>query len=128
MFWGAFSYNGTLKLQKIKNNIDSNGYIKILEEAFENDIKSLKQYKNKNFIFMQDNASVHSSKLTMTWLNKQKNIELLQWPSKSPDLNPIENIRGYLKNKVYYNKKCYNNSKELEKTILKEWELFEKII
>ena len=77
---------------------------------------------------MQDNASVHSSKLTMSWLNKQKNIELLQWPSKSPDLNPIVNIRGYLKNKVYYNKKCYNNAKELEKAILKEWELLEKII
>ncbi len=42
-----------------------------------------------NAIFLQDNAAINTSKLTKDWF-KTKNIEVLDWPTKSPDLNPIE--------------------------------------
>ena len=38
---------------------------------------------------MQDNASSHASKKTKEFL-ELNNIELLDHPSLSPDLNPIE--------------------------------------
>ena len=30
----------------------------------------------------------------------EKNISLLEWPPYSPDLNPIENVRGRIKKKM----------------------------
>ena len=42
-----------------------------------------------NAIFQQDNIAMHTSKLTKDWF-KTKNIEVLEWSTKSPDLIPIE--------------------------------------
>ena len=120
MFWGGFSYNGTLKLQKIDANLNSIGYTDLLKNAFENGLEDIKFYENKKIMFQQDNAPIHCSKYTINWLKSEDNIKLLKWPSKSPDLNPIENLWGYLTHKVYDGKKQYNSKEELEKSIIKE--------
>ena len=40
---------------------------------------------------MQDNASIHKAEIVKTFLQKEK-INVLKWPPRSPDLNPIENV------------------------------------
>ena len=42
-------------------------------------------------LFIQYNAPCHKAKKVMDFLQKQ-NIETLNWPPQSPDLNPIENL------------------------------------
>ena len=118
---GGFSYNGTLKLQKIESNINSSEYTDLLKNAFENNFNNIKFNKNKKIRFQQDNAPIHCSKYTKNWLKSQGNIKVLKWPAKSPDLNPIENLWGYLTLKVYEGKKQYSSKKELENAIIKEW-------
>ncbi|KAL4489341.1 hypothetical protein ABPG72_018996 [Tetrahymena utriculariae] len=86
--WKSISYSGSLQLTKIFDKMDCEDYLKILEDLFEEQ----EEYWNQNrVIFQQDNSSVHTVGIISEFLAK-KEIELLEWPSKSPDLSPIENL------------------------------------
>ena len=75
----------------------------------------------KNPIFQQDGASIHSSNHTINWLQTKK-INILQWPPNRPDLNPIENIWSSLVCLVYANGRQFNNVNELEEKIKECWD------
>jgi len=47
------------------------------------------------------------------------NVNVLEWPGNSPDLNPIENARNYLKNKVQERKP--SNINDLQEELKKLW-------
>ncbi len=51
-------------------------------------------FKDADFIFQQDLAHAHTAKSTKSWLNDH-DVGVLDWPTNSPDLNPIEN-REYM--------------------------------
>ena len=49
-------------------------------------------------------------------------IEVLEWPAGSPDLNPIENLWRYLVQKVYKNFKQHDDVECLKEAIAFAWD------
>ena len=82
----SFSSAGTDKLGRIEGTKDSAKYRRILDENLLGSVMNLKL--GRRFTFNQDNDLKHKAKATLEWLNRKK-INVLEWPSQSPDLNPI---------------------------------------
>ncbi|KAK1167666.1 interleukin-1 receptor type 1-like isoform X1 [Acipenser oxyrinchus oxyrinchus] len=80
---------GTGKLVRIEGKMDGAKYREILEENLFQSARDLGL--GRRFTFQQNNDPKHTAKATLEWF-KNKNLNVLEWPSQSPDLNPIENL------------------------------------
>ena len=63
----------------------------------------------------------------MKWFESH-NINVLDWPPLSPDLNPIENIWGLMARDIYAGGKQFSNVYELKTGIQKSWDNIDKKI
>lgn len=118
MCWAAFSSLGKLDIVFVNNKMNSNDYQQVLDA---NLVPFIRQFPGQNLIYQQDNASIHVSRSTMAWFT-QKNIEVLDWPSCSPDLNPMENMWGILAKHVYANSRQFSTVADLKQVINTEWQ------
>jgi transposase len=119
MGWGCITQFGVGKILRVSNKINSEEYCNTLRSGL------IETYTTKNlkpfeFIFQQDNVSYHTSAITLNWLNTNI-IRTIEWPSNSPDLNPIENIWAYLNKKVRARSRSFDNPGSLWKIVEEEW-------
>ena len=70
------------------------------------------------FIFQQDGAPCHTAKICMKWFDDH-DVQVLEWPGNSPDLNPIENLWARLKRLV--SKRRPSNVTQLKEAIISCW-------
>jgi len=117
MVWGAISYYRTCELQFLSSNMNAKAYLNVLEKAF----PPLENFFNHlPWTFQHDNAPIHTARVVKSFL-KDKNVETLNWPPYSPDLNIIENVWGWLARKVYESGKQFSTKEELIDAIQRAW-------
>lgn len=124
MVWAGFCASGKLDLAFTSFKMNSKDYIQVLETRL---LPFLRRFRRKKFTFQQDNAAIHTSKETKQWIKDHK-IDLLDWPARSPDLNPVENLWGILVRRIYAEGKQYATVDELKSAILEAWGNIEKTV
>lgn len=90
-YWGAIGIDGPVTpLVTINGRFNSQQYMRILRTHL---IPQMQRFANAGAprIFMQDNSPVHTAENVMNFFSRQ-NFVVMDWPAKSPDLNPIENV------------------------------------
>ena len=73
-----------------------------------------KRYQNRSIIMIMDGAGWHKDKSYL--LENTKNIEIILQPPYSPELNPVEKLWQYIKDKTIKNK-VYETIGELENEV-----------
>lgn len=112
--WGAISYNGATSLHIFTGNLNNDIYQDIIEEHAE-EMQDI--YGNKKIFFQQDNHPAHGN---VSVLDDFPKIDLLNFPTYSPDLNPIENIWSTLKYRVASD--APGSEKAMIKSLRNNWE------
>ncbi|KAG2468153.1 TC1A transposase, partial [Polypterus senegalus] len=116
MLWGYFSVAGTGRLVRIKGKMIVAMYRDILDKNLLQSALDLRL--GQRFIFQQDNDPKHTAKISKEWL-QDNSVNVPEWPSQSPDLNPIEHLWRDLKMAVH---RCFpSNLMELERCCKEEW-------
>lgn len=115
MLWGAFSWKGVGPLHKIEGNMNADMYRDILSVQM---LPYARRNLPRNWIFQQDNDPKHRSKLLQEFFRK-KNVRVLEWPSQSPDLNPIEHLWQELKLRIGVEN--HSNKTVLWEKVQEEW-------
>ena len=116
LLWGCFSAAGTGRLVRIEEKMNAGMYRDILDENLLQSAFDLRL--ERRFNFQQDNDPKHTAKISKEWL-QYNFVNVLEWPSQSPDLNPIEHLWRDLKLAVY--RRFLSNLMELERCCKEEW-------
>ena len=118
MVWGCFSHSGVGLLYRVKGIMDRFQYRDILEKVM---LPHAKRELPSDWIFQHDNDPKHTARVVKDWLGKEE-VQTLQWPPQSPDLNPIENLWNEVK-RLLHNQR-YHSALELEKAVKHIWTSF----
>lgn len=115
MVWAAISHTGRSTLVLINGSLTA---LRYRDEILQEHVLPIMQ--NNDLIFQHDNARPHTARLTISFL-RDNNVSVLPWPSKSPDLNPIEHLWDELDRRVRARQPAPQSLRQLAVALQEEW-------
>ncbi|KAL4500816.1 hypothetical protein ABPG72_020050 [Tetrahymena utriculariae] len=96
--WAGICAEGITDLHLFEGTLDGEYYCTILEKTLIPSCQFL--FGKTKWVLVQDNDPKHTCNKVEVFCKANKINILRDWPSSSPDINPIENIWGWIKNKL----------------------------
>ena len=118
MIWGAFSFRERTPLHVINGNLNGNRY---LREIIGPLVLPYLQRVGVGAVFQDDNARPHRARVVTDFL-RQNNVNRMDWPAYSPDLNPIEHAWDELGRRLRSNHAPPNSRAQLAQMLVAEWQ------
>lgn len=115
MMWAAISDTGRTELVHVNGTLTAQRYC---DEILQQHLVPIMQ--NNGRMFQHDNARPHTARITTAFL-QHNNIPVLPWPSKSPDLNPIEHLWDELDRCVRQRQPAPQSLQQLVDALKAEW-------
>jgi transposase len=125
MVWGCITAHGVGDLVRIVGTLNAQLYVDILRDDL---LRTLSYYniEKPDIVFQHDNDPKHTARITTEWLENE-GVEVLDWPSQSPDLNPIEHIWSWFKQRLADQDEPAPSIHELWLRAERVWEKFTKV-
>ena len=118
MVWGGIAYGYRTPFVVIDGNLNAQNTGKTFLGPH---VVPLLQTHNVITTLQQDNATSHVARVNLEYL-RNHNVDFIDdWPSKSPDLNPIKHLWDNLDRRVRRRLNPPNNVNELRAALLEEW-------
>ena len=118
MVWAEISVQGKMDLHVIDNGTLT--ALRYVNEILDVYVPPYAGAVGENFIMMDDNARAHRARITDQYL-KQATIIRMEWPARSPDLNPIEHAWDMLQTAVSSSSVQPASVQELRQALPEEW-------
>uniref|UniRef100_A0A673XQW3 Transposase Tc1-like domain-containing protein n=1 Tax=Salmo trutta TaxID=8032 RepID=A0A673XQW3_SALTR len=119
MVWGGISLGGRTALHVLARG--SLTAIRYRNEILRPLVRPYAGAVGPGFLLMQDNARPHVAGVCQQFL-QEEGIDAMDWPARSPDLNPIEHIWDIMSRSIHQRHVAPQTVQELANALVQVWE------
>lgn len=117
LVWGGILANNKTHLIIIRENLNARRYV---DHVLAPEVIPFLARHGPGLTFQHDNATPHAARLTTDFLNAN-GVNVMPWPSRSPDINPIEHLWDELGRRVRNQAHQPQTIQDMERALVEAW-------
>lgn len=118
--WGWISANGCGVLWELDRPLTSRYYCNILENIM---LPSAREtFSEGGIVYQHDRSPVHTANCVKNWFRVNGDVDLLDWPPKGADLNPMEHVWAEMEKIIRNRRPAPNTKAALSEAVQDAWE------